>query len=376
MSTRTLIILSLSATLALPVAAWAVETASVQAHTAETAATEVSAIEAPADVMALPSELRARLHDAVLDDDPPRMARFERLIDFMFDPRGLGMTYRENATHSVRKSYLTREANCVGFTLLFLALAREAGLDASAQGVRRTLSWRQGGRTLYLNRHVNALVRIGTREYVVDFAIEPVIAHHRPTPISDRSLLAHYYNNLAMQDLEEGRMASAQRLIAITLSLDATSAANWSNAGVVHLRDNDAAGAERAYAKALALDPRDTGALFNMASLARRNGDSAREAELRRRLARVQKQDPLHHFLLAMAFEHDGNYPQAIDFYRNAIRLHGGEHRFHAALARAYRLSGNQTRAAAALKHAAALSEGVERDRYRQQLWDLHQAAN
>jgi Flp pilus assembly protein TadD len=376
MSTRSLWVLPIAAALALPAPAWATEPWAVAAKTVGPSASDTLKIETPAEVMALPSELRARLHDEVLAGEPPQMVRFQRLIHFIVDAHGLGMVYREDDTRSVAQSYATRTANCVGFTLLFLALAREAGLDASAQSIRQTLSWHQDESTLYLSSHVNALVRIGAREYVVDFAVEPVIARNRPEPTSDQGLLAHYYNNLAVEHLDQHWMASAQRLIETALSLDPASAAYWSNAGVIHLRNGDTAGAERAYTQALKLDARDAGALFNMASLAHRTGNSAREAEFQRRLGRVQQQDPFHQFMQAMAFENSGDYSKAIDHYRLAIRLHGKEPRFHAALARAFELSGDHRHAVAALKHAASLSEGEQRDRYRQQWQDLRQASN
>jgi Flp pilus assembly protein TadD len=375
MSTRPLWLLPIAAALALPAPAWATESRAMPAQTAVESPTDTFRIETPAEVMALPPELLARLHDAVLTGDPPRMVRFQRLIDFMVDARGLGMVYREDDTHSVAQSYATRTANCVGFTLLFLALAREAGLNASAQSIRHTLAWRQDENTLYLTSHVNALVRVGTREYVVDFAVEPVIARHRPVPTSDNSLLAHYYNNLAVQQLDRRSMASAKRLMETALSLDTAEPAYWSNIGVIHLRNGDAVAAERAYAQALSLDPRHASALFNMASLAHRTGDSARETDFQNRLARVQQQDPFHHFMQALRFEHTGDYSKAISHYRRAIRLHGKEPRFHAALARVYALAGDQRHAVVALKRAASLSEGAERDRYEQQLQDVRQAS-
>ena len=129
MPTRPLWVLPLAAVLALPAPAWAIGSPAIPAQPAEQPTTAAPSVETPSEVMALPPELRARLHEEVLADDPPRMIRFERLVDFMIDPRGLGMTYRENDTHSVAQSYATRTANCVGFTLLFLALASEAGLS-------------------------------------------------------------------------------------------------------------------------------------------------------------------------------------------------------------------------------------------------------
>jgi Flp pilus assembly protein TadD len=324
----------------------------------------IEPIENPDLVMAVPLALKHRLHEAVGSKPLPQRQRTERLIRFIFDADGLNMRYREDATHSVAQSYATHEANCVGFTLLFLALAREAGLKASPQRMPRTLTWRQDDRTLYRSNHVNVGVILGARPHTVDFAIEPVIARDPPSPISDRRLLAHYYNNLAMAELASERMTAAQRLIALALKLDPDYAPHWSNAGVLYLRNGDAVAAERAYTRALALDPREPSALFNMASLARRAGDTKKEAELERRLSRVQGLDPFHHFLQALNYEQSGDDARAIAHYRAAIRLYGGEHRFHAALAQAYHRTGDLDRAMRALKRARALSTGAVRETY------------
>ncbi|HEY0661429.1 MAG TPA: tetratricopeptide repeat protein [Lysobacter sp.] len=329
-----------------------------------------------AQVMALPPALHARLHDEVLQDRPSHRQRLERLVHFMFDEQGLGMQYQEDATHSVEQAHATRKANCLAFTLLFLALAREAGLDAYPQEIQETLAWRQHDGIIYRNSHINAGVRIGGREYAVDVAGDSVIARDRPVRVSDERLLAHYYNNLAVEQLTKGQLATALQYIATALELDPTYAPHWSNAGVLHLRTGDAATAERAYTKALALDPLDASALFNMAGLSHRNGDRRREAEFRQRLARVQQRDPFHHFLQAKDFERAGDYPRAIEHYKRAIQLHRGEHRFHSALAHAYLQSGDTHRATKALLRAQALSEGAARSAYQAQLERLRQAPN
>ncbi len=331
----------------------------------------VLAIETPSQIMALPLELKSRLHSAVRATQGSERERLERLIQFIFEPQGLGMRYREDATHTVARSYASREANCVGFTLLFLALAREVGLEATPQGIHQTLTWRQDDRTVYRSNHVNVRVRLGGRMHTVDFAIEPVIARNLPSPISDDRLLSMYYNNLAMAAMMQQRMDEANILMTASLRLDSTYAPHWSNAGVLSLRNGDIAAAERAYAAALKLDASEPSALFNLASLARRAGDAVREANYRNRLANVQRNDPFHYFLQAIALEQDGDYQGAIRHYRRAIRLFGKEHRFYAALAHAYARAGDTGRAIKALTRAKALSDGSARDAYQSQLNDL-----
>ncbi len=328
-------------------------------------------VETPSQIMALPDELTSRLHSAVRATEGSERERLDRLIRFIFDPQGLGMRYREDATHAVARSYATREANCVGFTLLFLALAREVGLEAAPQAIQQTLTWRQDDRTVYRSNHVNVRIRLGGRMHTVDFAIEPVIARDSPSPISDDRLLSMYYNNLAMAAMMQQLMDEADALMAVSLRLDPTYAPHWSNAGVLSLREGDAAAAERAYDAALKLDASEPSALFNLASLARRAGDGIREADYRRRLAHVQRRDPFHYFLQAIALEQDGDYQGAIGHYRRAIRLFGHEHRFYAVLAHAYARAGDTNRAIKALTRAKALSDGAARDAYQAQLNDM-----
>lgn len=329
----------------------------------------------PAQVMMLPPALRARVHDEVLAGRPSRTARLDRLLHLVLDAQGLALGYREDATLSVAQAYAQRSANCVSFTLMFVALGREAGLDVFAQEIRKTLSWRQDGDTFYRNDHINAGVRIGSRVYEVDFARNAVIALAAPVPVSDQRLLAHYYNNLAMQQMAQGQLAVAMTHMRTTLLLDPAYAPHWSNAGVLHLRQGDLQAAEHAYAQALALDPRHLSTLQNLTGLWRRRGDRERENEFRLRLERELQRDPLHHFLQAENHERSGDYANAIRHYQSAIRLHQGEHRFHAAIARAYQRSGDRRRAIKALARAHAFSHGAARAAYAAQLAELRQMA-
>jgi tetratricopeptide (TPR) repeat protein len=336
------------------------------------------AIEAapPAAVMTMPPELRERLQDEVLSQPMPQRERLEQLLHFMLDAGALGITYDERATHSIAQTYAARRANCLSFTLMFLAIAREAGLDAHAQEIENTLSWRQEDNTIYRNNHVNARVDVKGGQFVVDTSGFTLIAGSKPIPISDRRLLAHYYNNLAMEELARENAAAGLRLMDAALAADASYAPLWSNAGVLYVHAGDLAAAGNAYQKALRLDPNESGALFNMVSLARRFGDARREEELRRRLVRVQQKDPLHQFMRGMDYERSADYALAIKHYRRAIRLYPGEHRFYSALARVYLKAGNPQRAGNALKRAQALTDGATRAAYRAQLQALEQRTN
>ena len=328
-----------------------------------------------AQIMAVPPELRAQLQTQVIDRGRTQNERLRRLLDFMSDgEHGLDMQYRDDATQTVTEAFLNRQANCVTYTLMFLALAQQAGLEAYPQEIQETLSWQQRDNIVYRTNHVNAGVRIGTRRYTVDVGRDFVVARHPAQRISEQRLLAQYYNNRAAMLMSQGQMPLALAYAQIAIELDAVYPITWSNTGVLRLRSGDLAGAERAYTTALDLDPANSAALFNMVGLYQRTGDRGKEHLFRRRLEKVQRDDPFHQFLAAAEYERQGDAARAVKHYQRAIKLHGSEHRFYYGLARAYLLSDDHRRARRALERALALGkDDATRAGYRELLNGLQQ---
>ena len=315
----------------------------------------------PARIMAVPPALRALVQEQVNAPSRGQSQRLRRLIELMSTRQdGLRLEYHDDATQIVEQAYLDRRVNCLTYTLVFLALAREAGLDAYPQEIDETLSWQQRQDVVYRSNHVNAAVRLGAQRYVVDVGSAFVIGRHPAHAIGEKRLLAQYYNNRAAQLMVLDDLPAALAHADIAIELDPAYPNTWSNTGVLRLHSGDAAGAERAYAKALSLAPEHSSALFNLVALYQRNGDREREMQFRHRLDQVQSQDPFHQFMLALKFEERGEYAAAIKRYRRAIRLHGGEHRFYHGLARAYARAGNPRSARRALQRALALASGKD----------------
>lgn len=315
-----------------------------------------------AQVMAVPPELKALVQERVNASSPNQLQRLRRLMELMsISPDGLNLQYNDQATQTVEQAYASRQANCLTYTLVFLALAREAGLDAHPQEIEETLAWQQRDDIVYRSNHANAAVRIAGRRFVIDVGSRFVIARHPARAISERRLLAQYYNNRAAQLMSLGELPDALAHARIAIELDPTYPTTWSNTGVLRLHSGDIGGAEQAYKTALSLAPGHSSALFNLVSLYKRTGDHKREIQFRRQLDKVQSQDPFHQFLLAAELENKGEYAQAIQHYKRAIRLHGGEHRFYYGLARAYAQSGSAARARRALERALVLASDKDK---------------
>lgn len=328
----------------------------------------------PESIAVIPPGLQAQLQQQVIRRAITREQRLHRLADFMFDPEGLALQYDAYTTRTVEESYRDRKANCLSFSLLFVALARQAGLDAFIQESDQVLSWYEEGGTVYNTGHVNVGVRIGHARHTVDIDRSVLVTRGPPLAISRERALAHFYNNRGAELMVRGQSVAARRHLELAIRMDPDYLGSWNNLGVLNLREGDPAAAERVYAVALSKNRKHAPTLLNLVTLYKRTGDLARSAELERRLQKVQLKDPFHQLLLAIGCEKRGDYANAIVHYKRAIRLHRDEHRFHFGLARAYMQLGDLRHARSALARAYELADDdSERSRYQAKLNRLQQ---
>lgn len=325
---------------------------------------DVQSTPVPAErVLAIPQGLREEFQAKVLSTKSPEL-RLYRLVDFMLKPEGLGLHYKPNANHTVEESYRTREVNCMAFTMMALALAREAGLNAHAQQIDKVMAWDMTGDVVTQSLHANVVVNLGTRKYMLDIAVgnlaQPVVDYK----ISDEHLLALFYGNRAMDLLVAGRLQEASRWQDEALRHDQHDATLLNNAGVLRQRLHDPVGAERLYLKAVELNPGLTSAVANLVALYRQRGDIRQANVWRQHADRLLKRDPFYQFAQGRREEDAGDFPDAIRHYKRAISLYGSEHLFHFYLARAYFKQGSLHAADSELILAQRLSVGADQQRY------------
>jgi tetratricopeptide (TPR) repeat protein len=326
-------------------------------------------------VLAIPQELREQFTHKVLETKSPEQ-RLYRLVDFMLKPDGLGLKYSPNATNTVSESYFSRQVNCMAFTMMAVALAREAGLQAYAQQIDKVMAWEMSGDVVTQSLHANAVVIVGSRKYMLDIAVgrlaQPVVDYK----IDDEHLLALFYGNRALEFLAAGDLESAVSWQEEALRHDRFDATLWNNGGILRQRLGDSAGAEKMYLKAVELSPGLTSALANLEALSRQLGELARAEFWRRQSARILRNDPYYQFARGRIDEEAGNYASAVDFYRRAISLYGQEHVFHFYLARVYVKMGRVRDADRELKVAQQMSEGASHQLYAAKLNALHRMTN
>lgn len=326
---------------------------------------------APAQVLEIPPALMEDFRLQVLSKSHVPHRRLELLAKYLFLPGGLGIKYDHNATYTVAQAYEHRLANCLTFTLLTVALAREARLEAYGQDMSESLVWVQDETATYRTTHVNAGIRIDARRFTLDVASDQVLSRNPPRRIADARLLAQYYNNRSAELMAQGQLELALAYSKVAVQQDPLYSAVWNNGGVYFGRTEQPREAERYYLRALELNADDASALTNLSQLYLRTGEIDKARPLQKRLRVVQDHNPFHQFMLALSAEHRGELEDANRFYRRAIRLHRNEHRFHFGLARTYFKLGKPEAASRALLRARELSEGATRNIYQAKLDNL-----
>lgn len=337
----------------------------------------VQSIDAPPEpdqILSLPQELRDAVHEHVDGTPGSPQDRLHRLVQFMSKPDGLGVEYQGDATYTVSQIFRTRKANCLAFTLLTIALAREIGFPAYGRQIDRILSWDLSGQLVIQNTHANAGVMADGKPYVIDVATSEPLAATLPKRIDDKRLFALFYNNRAMELMVAGQAQNAHVWLDKAMQYDTGDASLWSNAGVLELRTGDPIGAERLFLEAISKNPHHSASLSNLVSYYERNGQTAQAAQWKKRADRSLRSDPFYQFLAGQEREQSGDYREAIRRYRRAIGLDRDEHIFHFGLARAYWRMGQLQQAVEEMTQAKRLSSDTKRARYQSKLDVLQRA--
>lgn len=314
------------------------------------------------EVVAVPPELHAQFDAQVLQKTRSPAQRVQQIVEFMLGPEGLALEYDLETTRTVAETFRDRRGNCVSFTLTFVALAREAGLDAYVQEADQVLIWLQGGNMMFYAGHINAGIRIRGQRFVIDFDRRVVTTFHPPKAIADRRALAHYYNNRGAERLTTGDFMVSRFFFDGAIALDPDFVAAWNNLGVLRLRSGEPRAAERAYLAALERAPKYVPTLSNLTGLYQQLGEEKKLIAYQRRLSEVQRRDPFHNFILGLQYENQGDNAQALTYYLRAIRLHRNEPQFHLAAARIYDRLGEQQRAERAQARAQTLIDNGVRN--------------
>jgi Flp pilus assembly protein TadD len=272
------------------------------------------------------------------------------------DPYMLRFEYDPMVTLTADEAFRTGRGNCLSFSSMFVAMARDAGLKAWFQEVIVPPEWSAVNEILLVSKHVNAVVVERGGRYVIDVsrrAKQPLEATRR---LSDEEALAQYYNNLGADALVDSDLPEAHAYFSKALETHPGLPYVWSNLGVVLRRNGQISDAILAYQTAIDIDGEHTVALNNLHSLYTEIGDLEAASAIQQQVERNRRDNPyyLHH--LAEVATEEQRWSDAIALLNRAITLEANEYRFHYTLAQAHYASGNREDASASLERARELA--------------------
>ncbi len=281
------------------------------------------------DVLALDDEMRAYLAEKI-PENAHDWRKTRMLLQALFDDGGVRLRYNRVQTYTAIETFHAREGNCMSFTNLFIAMAREAGLQAYFQEVETPATWDNRGQLYVSSRHINVLVKYKVfDDQVVDFDVTHFNQAYRRKRISDQAALAQYHNNMSVHWLlqqEPGKALAHQKL---ALKLAPRAGYMWTNLGVVYSRFGYPDYAEAAFLTALSYGRDNLLAVNNLARLYEQQGEAELAAYYNQQAEPFRRRNPFYLYALAKKYYAAGEYAEARDALRRAIRFQPAEHEFY-----------------------------------------------
>lgn len=209
--------------------------------------------------------------------------RFRKVLRSL-QKSGFELEFDLNHTTNAAEAFAQRRGNCISFSALIVALARESGLEAHFNQVespigRTALKTKRGRQVVQNVFHVNAEVTFGWTTKIIEFNFQPRLRYeHRKIP--DTHVQALYVNNRALELSFQGKHDEALALLNAGLDLQSQGSMLWTSMGYIYRQKNSFGLAEISYVKALELDPENVSARRNL----RRLNELSDQAELSLRL--------------------------------------------------------------------------------------------
>ena len=216
-------------------------------------------------LLAIGPELRAFI-DAIAPGASPSK-RFRKILSTLKDEE-FRMDFDLNRTTNASEAFTERRGNCVSFTALMVAIARDVGLEAHFNlvdaPVKRTPVKNSKGRQVVRNvQHVNAKVTFGWIVKTIEFNFEPQSTFPN-RQLSDSEAQALYLNNLALESARKGNHASGFAFTREALVRAPDSSQVWNTLGYLYRQNNMLGLAEMSFNHAIRLDEFNASAIRNL----------------------------------------------------------------------------------------------------------------
>lgn len=291
--------------------------------------------------------------------------RRRALIDALY--RGdLKLEYDAELTRTAAQAFDARSGNCLALVMMTAAFAKELNLRVHYQAVIGDEAWDRAD-DLYIGiGHVNLVLEeqiepIGffattMGSMVVDFLPPRDARQLRTREIGERTVIAMYLNNRAVESLTRGRLNDAYWYARAAIDADRDLVGAYVTLGVVYRQQRRPEWSEAVLRRVAEREPDNVYALSNRALALRDLGRGAEADALVQRLAQLDPHPPFSYFHQGMAAMKQGRYEVARRLFAKEVERAPYQHEFEYWLAVSYIQLGDAERATIHLKRAMDVS--------------------
>ena len=290
--------------------------------------------------------------------------RFRRLLRELIDGGHFANMYVASGTYTAAETFHKGSGNCLGYTNMFIALARGAGLKARFQLVDTHPIWDVTQGYLIRNNHINVVIEDvalpGMRDshITIDFnLVQPDPDDSEYQLVSDDFAAALYYANIAVDHLRENDLERSFAYMKRAILTDAQNPIAWNNLAILYSRYGHPEVAEAVYRTALRIKRNDKSALSGLVVALEAQGRMEEALEVSRRVRYYQLRNPYYHYALAEQAFRNEDYALAMVSIEEAIDLRGKDARFFALRAETASILGDADLAARSARLAAKYAD-------------------
>lgn len=314
----------------------------------------------PIDLLTVNDDMRAFLDKHIPNKSMSDEMKMAAILRGLFE-EGLNLQYHNLATYTAEQTFSARRGNCLSFTNLYIALAREEGLNVYYQEVKVPAAWSAVGRRHYFSLHINIMVELSRdRLRVIDFDVQSRSDRVRGKRVSDRTAAAQYDNNMAVHYLEKRELQRAFLHSRRAIEVRPQTGYFWANLGTILRRAGELEDAEEAYITAIALSDEPT-AVSNLARLYEQQGKHEQAVIYTEKAERFRAKNPYYLYELAENAYEEGDFEAANKLLRSAISKRRDEPEFYRLYGLTWVQLGKLKRAESSFEKAVQYSTNPER---------------
>jgi tetratricopeptide (TPR) repeat protein len=204
--------------------------------------------------------LRMRLPQISTRADPR-----QALLDALYSNSDLRLAYDGSHTLTAREAFAARTGNCLSLVIMTSAFAKHLGLPVSYRRVVMDEMFTRNDNLTLASGHVNLVLapvphRLWRHDgddasLTVDFLPSEDTRGQQSLPLEERTLVAMYLNNRAVEALGQGRLDEAYGWAREAVLQDRRFVPAANTLGVIYSRAGHPAAAEAALRHALANEP-------------------------------------------------------------------------------------------------------------------------